>query len=583
MRPATAPLATLFAALLAQHAWAAAPPTSARQGPVTQPIRDGDRLIFPEGARIPRSLTEVERAFLIDYPITVPAPGGLRGPGAGAPDGPVFCVPEYAPQEGIIIAWEAFTTLQTQMVQQITAVGNSVVYIACDTASEQTAVANTLASATNPSVNLSKVRYVVRTTDTVWLRDYGPRYIYQGTPGHQCRAIIDHTYNRPRPNDNAFPSYFGPSYKGHATYAIPLVHGGGNFHLDGLGRGYATRLINNENPSLSDSQIVGYWQSFQNLNTALMTPFPTSIDSTQHIDMWMQIIGDNAVVISDWPNNPGSTQDVICDNAAVQLAGLGYTVTRVPAYSIGGVHYTYTNVVMCNSIVLLPLYSAVPAGANAAALAAFQAALPGKQIIQLNCDAIVPSAGVMHCIVMHIPPHLGPAGPGGGLAPTAYLRTMRGGDTLTPGQSVPIRWVSDDDVLVTSADIQLSFDGGATFPIIIAQNLPATVGAGGSTFNWTVPDRFIRHARLRVVVRDAQGNTGTDSSPGDFRLNGSCRGDWDGNGVAEPADIAAFIHDWLADLAGSTHETDMDGDSTAGPSDIAAFVNAWLTALTNGC
>src|SRR5262249_16245296 len=161
----------------------------------------------------------------------------LRGPNP-PPDGPIFCPPEYAPTEGLLIAWEAFSTLQTQMVQQITSTGSGIVYIVCDTSAEQASVASILAAASNPPVNLSLVKYVIRTTDTVWIRDYGPRYIYQGTPGHQCRAIVDHIYNRPRPNDDVFPAAFS-TYKGHALYSIPLIHGGGNFHLDALGRSYA--------------------------------------------------------------------------------------------------------------------------------------------------------------------------------------------------------------------------------------------------------------------------------------------------------------------------------------------------------
>lgn len=559
---------------------APSPPPSGAHPPPAEPIRDGDRLIYPEGALIPRSLTEVERRYLRDFPLG--ASPGLRGPNP-PPDGPVYCVPEYAPMEGLLIAWEAFSTLQTQMVQQITSSGAGVVYIVCDSTAEQSSVQSALAAAINPAVNLSLVRYVVRTTDTVWIRDYGPRYIYQGTPGHQCRAIVDHVYNRPRPNDDAFPPYFS-TQKGHALYSIPLVHGGGNFHLDGLGRAYATRLVANENPSLSDGQIIGYWQSFQNVLTTLVTPFPTSVDATQHIDMWMQIIDDTKVVISDWPNNPGSTQDQICDAQAAAMAAAGYTVYRTPAYSIGGVHYTYTNMVMCNNLVLLPLYTATPAGANAAALATLQGALPGRQVVQLNCDAIAPYAGVMHCIVMHVPVPTGVPGVGG-QAPVVYLRTLRGAPAqppLTPGSVVPVSFVSDDDRGVTTFDVRLSHDGGATFPTVLAQNLPVAAG-GATTWSWVVPDRFIRAGRVRVVVRDADGNSSWDQSAGDIRIAGSCRADWTGDGAVTPADVASYVNTWAADLAAGSADSNFDADPAITPADVAAFVLAWFDAAMNGC
>lgn len=194
-------------ALLALQAAAAA---AAGPQPPDQPIRSGDRLIFPEGAPIPRSLTKTEREFLRDHPIENP---GLRGPNP-PPLGPIFCVPEYAPQEGILVAWESFTPLLTQMIQRITSNNAGTVFVVCDSTTEQSTVATTLAAATNPPVNLALVKYVIRTTDTVWIRDYGPRYILNGTPGHQCRGISDHIYNRPRPNDDAFPPAFS-TYKGH--------------------------------------------------------------------------------------------------------------------------------------------------------------------------------------------------------------------------------------------------------------------------------------------------------------------------------------------------------------------------------
>ncbi|CAG1770789.1 hypothetical protein BAC2_01283, partial [uncultured bacterium] len=135
----------------------------------------------------------------------------------------------------------------------ITTIGNADLYVVGTSA--QQAAANT--ALTNAGANMSRVKYFTYTTNTIWIRDYGPRYIYQG----DCRAIVDHTYNRPRPQDDAFPQWFGPQKK-QPVYDIPLIHGGGNYHLSALGDSYATLLISNENPSLTNPQIIGYWASF---------------------------------------------------------------------------------------------------------------------------------------------------------------------------------------------------------------------------------------------------------------------------------------------------------------------------------
>lgn len=455
---------------------------------------------YPEGAPIPRDLTPLEAAWLTTFPLA-----GTDTP-TPPPTGPVHCAAEYEPCDGLVIAWEgstSWTTILTQIAYHVTTTGNANLYCYVDSTSEQATVQTTL---TNAGCAMSRVQFLVRTTDTIWCRDYGPRYIFEG----DCRAIVDHTYNRPRPNDNAVPVHFGQT-RGHRVYEIPLVHGGGNFHLDALGRAHSTLLIANENPSLTPQQIVSYWQSYQGLNVTLHTPFPTTVDSTQHIDMWMQVFADHGVMISDWPLQPNSTQDQICDAAAVSLAAAGYTVHRVPAFSVSGTHYTFTNMVLCNDLALVPSYTnTTVAPYNGQALAAWQAALPGKTVVPIPCQGIVTAAGVMHCIVMHVPAHRG------GLSPTAYVKSPNGGEVLPPLQQVTIEWNADDDQQVTGVDVQLSVNGGASFPYTLASNLPIA-----GSWTWTVPDLYAPAARLRVVARDAQGRTGSDVSDADFAISGT--------------------------------------------------------------
>src|SRR5690606_13372670 len=150
-------------------------------------------------------------------------------------------------------------------------------------------------------------------------------------------------------------------------------------------------------------------------------------------------------------------------------------------------------------LALVPSYTnSTVAPHNNQALAAWQTALPGKTVVQVPCQGIVTASGVMHCIVMHVPAHRG------GLSPTAYVKTPNGGEVLQPQQQISIEWNADDDEQVSSVDVQLSVNGGASFPYMLASNLPHT-----GSWTWTVPDLFAPAARLRVVARDAQGRTGS--------------------------------------------------------------------------
>jgi len=520
-------------------------------GAQVQPVVQDGSLVYPEGAAIPRYLTEVERAYLKDHPLSIPVERGAFS----APTGPVHCTAEYEPVEGILLAWESFTNILSQIARWVTTDGNALVYVVVDDAAEQVTAAAAIQAG---GANMSRVRFLVRTTDTVWIRDYGPRYIYEGN----CRAIIDHVYNRPRPNDDALPIYFG-QYKHHARYNLSLIHGGGNYHLSALGDSFCTRLIDNENPTRTEQQIHDLWQQYQNVDTTFFDPFPTAVDATQHIDMWMEVCGDRKVVIADWPFNVGSTQDIICDGAAATLASRGWTVYRVPGRSVSGNHYTYTNVIICNDLVLIPSYTnAAVTQHNTPALETWQAAMPGKIVRQINCEQMVASAGVMHCICMHIPP------PVNGVNPSAYLRNVRGGEVLSPGQLVTINWISDDDNLVTSVDLRLSVDGGATYPISIASNI-----ADNGSKTWVVPNIAAGQARVRVLVHDAQGNSGFDQSAADLTITGTgtpCPADWNGSGRVDSQDFFDFLSGFFANNA------DFGGDGVTNSQDFFDFLSAFF-------
>jgi hypothetical protein len=440
---------------------------------------------------------------------------------------------------------------------------------------------------------MANVTFIVigpsRSLDSIWMCDYGPRFIYEGN----CRAVIDHKYNRPRPNDDIFPDYWAQTYKKQAFYQLgangnQLIHGGGNFHFDGgNNRGFATRLVVNENnPPLTaysyPEPLIGTtWLNYQNLNMTFLDPFPTSVDSTQHIDMWMQMVDNNKVVISDWPNNVGSTQDNICDNTAALLASQGYTVYRVPGllrrrralhiheHRLCQQHHPHPDLHLGR-----PQRRGhqrrrgrdVPVGVA-----------PGqdRDRHQLPEHHRQRRRDPLHR--PHHPRAQGPPRPGGGLAPTAYLKAPNGGQSYTPGQNVTISWISDDDLVVSNVDLLLSTDGGATYPTTIAA-AQAPIGS----YNWTVPNINTTTARIRVVARDAVNNTGADDSDADFTILGQCYANCDGSSTAPILNVNDFICFNNLFAAGSSL-ANCDGSTTApvlNVNDFSCFLNAYAVGCS---
>ncbi|GJM20012.1 MAG: hypothetical protein DHS20C14_22250 [Phycisphaeraceae bacterium] len=511
-------------------------------------------LAYPEGEATPRGLTPAEAAYIAEHPITAP---NLRA--TAPPPGAVRAVAEYEPMEAIILAWEGssgWLTILEKMAVAITTTGDADVWIYCDTSTEAT---NVRSRVVNAGALDARVFTPVKATNTIWCRDYGPQYVYE----HGVRAAVDHTYNRPRPSDNTMPADYA-ARRGHLYYDAPLVHGGGNYHLVADATGYATRLIAVENGGMTEGDIIDVWGDYWGVLTTITDPLPASVDSTQHIDMWMQMCADDHAVISDWPVQAGTTQDIVCDTWAAELISRGFTVTRIPARTSGGTHYTYTNVVICNDLVLVPTYTnGNVSGYNAGALATWASIFPSKTIVAVNCQSIVTAAGVMHCISKHVPAN------SGGANPVAHLRTPNGGGSYLPAETVDIAWISDDDVATDTVDIELSLNAGGSWQAI------ALGEPDDGSYTWTVPDVFSADALVRVTVRDADSNTGSDVSDTVFTINGApaCFADCDGSGGLNIDDVDCFVAAFVAgDLAGA----DCDGSGGLNIDDVDCFVASFV-------
>jgi agmatine deiminase len=311
------------------------------------------------------------------------------------PAGAVLTPAEYAHNKGLLLAWEGFDTVLRAITVAITTNDPSaIVTIVVDNSSEQSSATSFLQAG---GADLSQVAFLIAPSNSVWMRDYGPRFILED----KHLAIVDHVYNRPRPQDDAIPGAFATAWSV-PKFDIPLVHGGGNFHLFQDGDAFMTELILDENPSLSALQIQTYYQQYQNLDVTIFPGFPENFDSTRHIDMWMLPVRDKVVIIGEYAAAAGAPH-TITEAAVTELTGRGYTVFRTPAW--GGnfqTHFTYANAVIFNKLVLVPQYNGRPTE-NAQAIAVYQQAFPGKQIIGIDGSQIVSSAGVFHCIVMHVP------------------------------------------------------------------------------------------------------------------------------------------------------------------------------------
>jgi agmatine/peptidylarginine deiminase len=313
------------------------------------------------------------------------------------PIGPVATPAETARNSGLLIRWGSLNSVLTEMAVAITTGEPDVtLHVVVSGSSQQSSAASTLAGA---GADLSRVDFIVAPSNSVWMRDYGPRFIDDGGR----RAGVDHVYNRPRPLDDAIPQPVLARF-GEALYDMPIVHGGGNFHLFEDGTAYMTTLVVAENPGLSATQIQGLYASYQGLDLTLVDPLPASFDSTQHIDMWMLPADGNRVLVNRYPATGGiyATPYAVTESAAALLAQRGKQVLRLDGFSANGTHYTYANAVVLDRLVLGCRFNGYEAQ-NQAARAVFEQAFPTRQFVPIDCSSIITLSGALHCIVMHVP------------------------------------------------------------------------------------------------------------------------------------------------------------------------------------
>ena len=149
-----------------------------------------------------------------------------------------------------------------------------------------------------------------------------------------------------------------------------------------------------------------------------------------------------------------------------------------------------------------------------------------------------------------------------------YVKSLNTAQSLTPGATVTVNWISDHVRTISAVDIQLSLDGGATFSTIAADE------ANDGAYTWTVPDIAASQARVRVLAKDALGNTGGDMNDVDLVITGTQQrnGDLDGDGFVLGSDIALALLDWGPCANVADCPADLDYDGTVGAGDIALFL-----------
>jgi len=310
---------------------------------------------------------------------------------------------EFEPLQGVFITWRygygsSQDVIFREIVREVVETCKS--FIVARSSSEQSGIENYLNSG---GVLLDSVEFMIFPNNTIWIRDYGPWFMRKQD---NTEGLVDFIYNRPRPDDDTMPWRIGDEWS-MPVYGSPLTHAGGNFMVDGLGTGFASDLIIEENPSYTPEEIDSFMIEYSGIEQFIIMP-RISIEYTHHIDLWAKILNDTLVMVGEYasghPNYNILNQNADSISRCKNREGYYYKVVRMPMpWSMSNSPPSYLNSLFVNNKVLVPLWKMAE---DDTALFIYQQLFPDYEIVGIDCSSMAGSGGAIHCITMQAPsPH----------------------------------------------------------------------------------------------------------------------------------------------------------------------------------
>jgi hypothetical protein len=161
----------------------------------------------------------------------------------------------------------------------------------------------------------------------------------------------------------------------------------------------------------TETQIDAIMSSYMGIDNYIKMP-TLPFDEIHHIDMHMKLLDEETLLVSRYPNGvadgpqiQANINQVVTNHLSV--FGTPYDVIWIDAPpstsgsypDTGGFYRTYSNSVIVNKSILVPIYRPE---VDAAALALYQQAMPGYNVVGIDVDNsgenLISSLGAIHCI-----------------------------------------------------------------------------------------------------------------------------------------------------------------------------------------
>lgn len=190
---------------------------------------------------------------------------------------------------------------------------------------------------------------------------------------------------------------------------VPLTHEGGNILCNGEGICLTSTTVLLKNASRQyDARKIGEVLSEYFGATQWAYLDPLSGEPTGHIDLFCSFLSRDLVLVGEFDPKVDSINADLLNRAAEILASLktprGHLrVERIPMPPpLDGKYRSYTNAIIANGAVVVPLFPEINDSMDQRALAKYKELMPDYDVIGIDILDLSSLGGGLHCLTSHV-------------------------------------------------------------------------------------------------------------------------------------------------------------------------------------
>ena len=325
---------------------------------------------------------------------------------------------EYEPQRALILSvsdWQPHhSPIFTQIVRETAGHVDLVVLF-----NDRAQLVRTIDWLKEAKLKADHVSFSQIPLDTVWLRDFAP--MFAETESGPVLSVDYYYVGGQRPKDDKLAEQWA-NLSDAKLKEVPWTLQGGNLLVNGKSLGVTTSKIFKDNKITFpggnrryrnadfDSRKIVTDAFLKECNLKLLVVLePLMFEATGHCDMFATFLADDTVVVASVDPRADRFNAGILDRNAerlgkIQIGDRPMKVHRIKIPPRRGTAWSaYTNVIIANDLVLMPVMDTDPAAMIEQAKQVYRDLLPDHEVKTIDMTSMKSLQGELHCLSASLP------------------------------------------------------------------------------------------------------------------------------------------------------------------------------------